>query len=395
MTMIDQLGILYNGIKQVIDKNHANTRSIAGKDSKSKLSKLPKNEFLELVTDVYDELIRRKETNNCVPFLPKSSAYHPKRNMVRQKLSTLSQPKFSALAEDVILEITSRFPTLDSKKNQYSPEGGGAVNNNQISNRYEAELTISYKRILELEQALHESQTLNFQAQLKNMESNTLNVDNNDNLKRISILLEQQTKSQESYKKEVEKNRQLSQELTAALSKNQELEAQLIEIKKSRDIYLKTIEELGQKNTILNQKIADIKTNALNSKTLRNIESHNEDVSMSEDMNRPILQHENPINNTNKYLSIITVEMRDNLEHQVALLKEATHANLFKDILSQLHVDKFEYDAGLNPSEIDNELITESKYFNNNLSDALSNLLNMIESYPQSPDQTWISARKR
>jgi hypothetical protein len=35
--------------------------------------------------------------------------------MVRQKLSTLSQPKFTALAEDVILEITNRFPTLDSK----------------------------------------------------------------------------------------------------------------------------------------------------------------------------------------------------------------------------------------------------------------------------------------
>jgi hypothetical protein len=123
---------------------------------------------------------------------------------------------------------------------------------------------------------------------------------------------------------------------------------------------------------------------------------------MTEDLNRSILQHEYPTSNANKYLSIITVEMRDNIEKQVTLLKEATHVNLFKDILNQLQcvvqtcqvisnsVDKFEYDVGLNPSEMDSELITESKYFNNNLSDALSNLLNMIESYPQSPDQTWI-----
>ncbi|KAG0229351.1 component of the polarisome, partial [Actinomortierella wolfii] len=79
--------------------------------AREKLSKLLQNQLQDLSTDVYDELMRRKEGNK-VPFLPVRDDYHPKRNQARQKLATLPQNRFKDLASDVYVQLERQFPEL-------------------------------------------------------------------------------------------------------------------------------------------------------------------------------------------------------------------------------------------------------------------------------------------
>jgi len=85
--------------------------------AKDKLQRLTSVQFLELSTDVYDELTRRqaysRRANNgsgAPPFLPPEDNFHPKRNQARQKLSSLGQSRFRDLATDVFTELEGRFP---------------------------------------------------------------------------------------------------------------------------------------------------------------------------------------------------------------------------------------------------------------------------------------------
>ena len=86
--------------------------------ARDKLLRLSAVQFQELSTDVYDELLRRKDFENAPPnerekrpafLLPKEN-FHPKRNQARQKLSTLPITRFTALATDVFFELERRFP---------------------------------------------------------------------------------------------------------------------------------------------------------------------------------------------------------------------------------------------------------------------------------------------
>ncbi|KAI9653684.1 MAG: component of the polarisome [Alyxoria varia] len=88
--------------------------------ARDKLLRLSPIQFQELSTDVYDELLRRKDeareksphgTGRSIPkyLLPKNN-FHPKRNQARQKLSTLAGKKFRELATDVLFELERRFP---------------------------------------------------------------------------------------------------------------------------------------------------------------------------------------------------------------------------------------------------------------------------------------------
>src|SRR5690606_995327 len=56
--------------------------------AKDKLLRLSSTQFLELSTDVYDELVRRQDSRSP-PSLPSEGGFHPKRNQARQKLSSL------------------------------------------------------------------------------------------------------------------------------------------------------------------------------------------------------------------------------------------------------------------------------------------------------------------
>lgn len=86
--------------------------------ARDKLLRLSPVQFMELSTDVYDELLRRQsaagqQTNGPgqVPsyLLPREN-FHPKRNQARQKLATLPPPRFRDLATDVFYELERRFP---------------------------------------------------------------------------------------------------------------------------------------------------------------------------------------------------------------------------------------------------------------------------------------------
>ncbi|KAF5388773.1 hypothetical protein D9757_005617 [Collybiopsis confluens] len=99
-----------------------NSRSTA----RQKLTRLTIQQFHELSTDVYDELIRRKSDKegkpwtlitdpsvssySTVPFLPVREEFHPKRNQARQKLATLPTSRFEDLSSDVYFELSRRYP---------------------------------------------------------------------------------------------------------------------------------------------------------------------------------------------------------------------------------------------------------------------------------------------
>ncbi|KAH7907886.1 hypothetical protein BJ138DRAFT_1116316 [Hygrophoropsis aurantiaca] len=89
-------------------RSPVNSRSTA----RQKLTRLTRQQFQELSTDVYDELIRRKKNSseNEVPFLPVRDDFHPKRNQARQKLATLPTSRFEDLSSDVYFELARRYP---------------------------------------------------------------------------------------------------------------------------------------------------------------------------------------------------------------------------------------------------------------------------------------------
>ncbi|OBZ69633.1 hypothetical protein A0H81_10591 [Grifola frondosa] len=102
-------------------KEPANSRSTA----RQKLTRLTRQQFQELSTDVYDELLRRKTntTDNEVPFLPVRDDFHPKRNQARQKLATLPTGRFKDLSSDVYYELSRRYPEFKEEP----PEGPPAT----------------------------------------------------------------------------------------------------------------------------------------------------------------------------------------------------------------------------------------------------------------------------
>ncbi|KAH7883156.1 hypothetical protein F5I97DRAFT_1939003 [Phlebopus sp. FC_14] len=91
-----------------LSKAPANSRSTA----RQKLTRLTKQQFQELSTDVYDELVRRKTNTaeNEVPCLPARGDFHWKRNQARQKLATLPTARFEDLSSDVFFELSRRYP---------------------------------------------------------------------------------------------------------------------------------------------------------------------------------------------------------------------------------------------------------------------------------------------
>ncbi|KAF2216754.1 hypothetical protein CERZMDRAFT_32706 [Cercospora zeae-maydis SCOH1-5] len=83
--------------------------------ARDKLLRLSVTQFVELSTDVYDELVRREDerlqrVENVPRFLLPKQNFHPKRNQARQKLSTLPPERFRQLATDVFYELERRIP---------------------------------------------------------------------------------------------------------------------------------------------------------------------------------------------------------------------------------------------------------------------------------------------
>ncbi|KAF9228291.1 hypothetical protein BS17DRAFT_773424 [Gyrodon lividus] len=103
-------------------KAPANSRSTA----RQKLTRLTKQQFQELSTDVYDELVRRKMNTpeDEIPCLPARDEFHPKRNQARQKLATLPTARFEDLSSDVYFELSRRYPEFkEESENGMGPIG--------------------------------------------------------------------------------------------------------------------------------------------------------------------------------------------------------------------------------------------------------------------------------
>ncbi|KAK0567665.1 component of the polarisome [Tilletia horrida] len=125
---------LLNFLQSHLAKAQTRPRSMA----REKLTRLSKQQFSELSTDVYDELVRRQKasaSNNqspggpappsaIPPHLEVRPEFHPKRNQARQKLATLPKTRFKDLASDVFFELERRFPEFADK---YRPEAAAAA----------------------------------------------------------------------------------------------------------------------------------------------------------------------------------------------------------------------------------------------------------------------------
>jgi hypothetical protein len=77
--------------------------------ARDKLLPLSRVLFQELSADVFDELLRRHETDPPSYLQPKEH-FPPKRNKARQKLSTVRPANFRGLAADMFYELKRRFP---------------------------------------------------------------------------------------------------------------------------------------------------------------------------------------------------------------------------------------------------------------------------------------------
>ncbi|KAH8682280.1 hypothetical protein BX600DRAFT_430164 [Xylariales sp. PMI_506] len=110
------LGVHYIALKKFLQSTSKDGRANPPPNrARDKLLRLSPVQFLELSTDVYDELLRRERITRKVPgpppppFLQPEDNFHPKRNQARQKLSTLGMPRFRDLATDVFCELERRF----------------------------------------------------------------------------------------------------------------------------------------------------------------------------------------------------------------------------------------------------------------------------------------------
>ncbi|KAJ1019510.1 hypothetical protein NDA18_005991 [Ustilago nuda] len=114
-------------------------------NAREKLTRLSKQQFTELSTDVYDELVRRQNNakdGNSQPFLAVRDEFHPKRNQARQKLATLPKNRFKDLASDVFFELERRFPEL---KQEFRPQAIARDKAREQQMRDEAEAVLQRK----------------------------------------------------------------------------------------------------------------------------------------------------------------------------------------------------------------------------------------------------------
>lgn len=115
------LGEHYISLKRYLSSTSKDGRAAPPPNkARDKLLRLSSVQFLELSTDVFDELMRRQAYSRRPPNAPPNvgppsyllpeDTFHPKRNQARQKLSTLGSPRFRDLATDVFCELERRIP---------------------------------------------------------------------------------------------------------------------------------------------------------------------------------------------------------------------------------------------------------------------------------------------
>ncbi|KAJ3029765.1 UNVERIFIED_CONTAM: component of the polarisome [Siphonaria sp. JEL0065] len=118
----------YLGFTPATLQQNANQAAIASsrQGAKDKMMRLSKQQFMDLSTDVTDEIKRRNLDQKEVPFLPLSDQFLPKRNQARQKLATLPTPKFKELSTDIFWDLERRFPIAGQIYLGMSPSAAGS-----------------------------------------------------------------------------------------------------------------------------------------------------------------------------------------------------------------------------------------------------------------------------
>ncbi|ROW07722.1 hypothetical protein VMCG_03545 [Cytospora schulzeri] len=114
------LGEHYVALRRYLSQTSRDGKPNSQNKARDKLQRLTSVQFLELSTDVFDELLRRQSFSRRPPNAPPNvgpppyllaeDTFHPKRNQARQKLSSLGPPRFRDLATDVFCELERRFP---------------------------------------------------------------------------------------------------------------------------------------------------------------------------------------------------------------------------------------------------------------------------------------------
>ncbi|GAA6047170.1 hypothetical protein JCM3770_006933 [Rhodotorula araucariae] len=124
----------YSALKGWLTKEGALASGSTRTNAREKLTRLTRQQFQELSTDVYDELMRRLEDTatptSQQPFLAVRPDFHPKRNQARQKLATLPLLRFRDLASDVYFELDRRYPEFAEEDDM---AGGQAFSTPQMS----------------------------------------------------------------------------------------------------------------------------------------------------------------------------------------------------------------------------------------------------------------------
>ncbi|KAF5107586.1 hypothetical protein DV453_002986 [Geotrichum candidum] len=96
-------------VDSAFDESHK--RRLQSNRAQQKLLRLPPTFFLNLATDVHDELTRRS-SKSAEAALQHNATFHPRRNISRQKLARLSVNRFNDLCFDILFEIERRNPNL-------------------------------------------------------------------------------------------------------------------------------------------------------------------------------------------------------------------------------------------------------------------------------------------
>ncbi|KAL8280977.1 hypothetical protein RQP46_006656 [Phenoliferia psychrophenolica] len=122
----------FDALRSWLEKENAlGNASSPRNNARDKLTRLTRQQFQELSTDVYDELVRRMEEQagrpGEQPFLSVRGEFHPKRNQARQKLATLPIGRFRDLASDVYFELERRYPEFGEEEVNSLPPSTGLL----------------------------------------------------------------------------------------------------------------------------------------------------------------------------------------------------------------------------------------------------------------------------
>ncbi|KAK9463261.1 uncharacterized protein V1516DRAFT_8070 [Lipomyces oligophaga] len=88
--------------------------------SRERLRRMPREHFVELSADVYDELLRRLQNERQPGSAPNrllpSADFYSKRNQTREHLGDLQPTRFKDLVVDILHEVIQRIPSLSQQQ---------------------------------------------------------------------------------------------------------------------------------------------------------------------------------------------------------------------------------------------------------------------------------------